>query len=149
LLLLQLFLFGGAGGVSAGDVRPIYNDLWTYVISPGVWTQVFASSVDGLLPTGRYGHSFEYVEVPYNVSQFFMFGGTTLVGQTDELWTLHPTTVYWTRILPAFPGALWPLPRSFHATSDLSDEIRTWDTASIGTVDMCYRCSICAPFLSF
>jgi hypothetical protein len=139
MFVLQLYLFGGAGGVSSGGIRPIYNDLWTYVISPGVWTQISASSVDGFLPTARYGHSFEYVEVPYNISQFYMFGGTTLVGQTDELWTLNPITFVWTRILPAFPGAIWPLSRSFHATSDLTDEIRTWETASNGTLVMFYH----------
>ncbi len=84
---------------------------------------------------------------------FYVFGGITKEGETNELWTYSPGENVWTQISPAFAGATWPGPRAFHdidlftatATSAMVEQLNVWATncSSFATT----RLSTFAPHL--
>jgi hypothetical protein len=80
------------------------------------------------IPTGRYGHKCDTLVVKY-LNQLYVFGGITANGDSDELFSFDPTLRTWTMIPTKFPGALWPLARSYHEVGALqmrvtSDHVR-------------------------
>lgn len=104
----QLYMFGGLG-VSQGATENILNDMWQYNPLTREWIPITAPSSTGQPPVARYGHS-----LSSDGKLIYMFAGVMANGQGDELWTYNPLAVYWTRKLPPFKGAMWPLRRAFH-----------------------------------
>lgn len=159
----QVFVFGGLGtnlgtALSIQDdfwVYKVVTNTWRLLNDVCVGTLYFASSSyprfilaflhscpcsrssliplppplsAGGVPSGRYGHSMDVVG-----ALIYMFGGTTAAGHSDELWTYDQALFTWSRIRPAFKGALWPMRRVFHSTAVTSDFLTTDGLAVIET----------------
>jgi N-acetylneuraminic acid mutarotase len=107
----NLWLFGGYQ-TQTGSVSGVYNDLWEYAPSSGLWTWVSGSStvnaagVYGTLgvsaatnvPTSRAGAS-SWID---GAGNFWLFGGSTFTASSStsfglaDLWKYSPTTNQWT-----------------------------------------------------
>ena len=64
-------------------------------------------------PVGRYGHTLQNSGPVY----LYLFGGVAANGQLNDLWQFDQGIGVWLQITPAFQGALWPFPRTFHTCS--------------------------------
>jgi N-acetylneuraminic acid mutarotase len=103
----NLWLFGGLGNVSAGEVGGDLNDLWEYSPSAKTWTWMSGSNTmdaNGVYGTlgvasannvpGARGNAVSWTDINGNL---WLFGGNTASGnQLNDLWEFAPATKQWT-----------------------------------------------------
>jgi N-acetylneuraminic acid mutarotase len=107
----NLWLFGGGYGSSTATVNTLYNDLWKYTPSTGLWTWVSGSSsanVAGVYGTKGTAASTSYPGARFEASgwidasgNFWIFSGSGYDGSgnlllMNDLWKYTPSTGLWT-----------------------------------------------------
>jgi N-acetylneuraminic acid mutarotase len=118
----RVLLFGGGCGAGC-----YHEDLWSYQPTTRTWQSL--SAVGASQPGRRGGHS--AVWDPSN-GRLLMFGGSSVEGATNELWSYLPRTATWTRYAGGWDraarstgfglGWLAPAPRQGHSAA--------WDDGS-------------------
>jgi hypothetical protein len=107
----MFFVFGGLDASNGA-----LSDFWKFNPRLSTWTLIIPVPADtgGPSPTGRYHHSLTLVGAQ---DSLYMFGGILGSGSaTNELWMHDTVLTVWSRIMPMFPGALWP-PERFSMAS--------------------------------
>ena len=115
----NLWLFGGTGVIPGANVDTVggLNDLWTFSPATGEWTWVSGSSsvnsaasygtlgaaASTNVPDGRYAAA-SWIDSADNL---WLFGGSTLSGDRNDLWKFTPSTNQWTWVSgPNTPNGL-------------------------------------------
>jgi hypothetical protein len=105
----NFWLFGGSGWDSSpGDGAGYLNDLWRYSPTTGQWTWMSgsdvtgASAVFGTKGTGALGNTpwsmYNALSWADSAGNLWLFGGTNVFGDLDDLWEYRPSTGLWTWI---------------------------------------------------
>jgi hypothetical protein len=104
----SMLLFGGeTGDLSLGEVS---DQLWSLDVPTAAWTMVTSvvSGTSGPRPSGRSDHTM----VAVNCTSVLLFGGRTVSGESDELWSLDLPSAVWRLLSASASGASRPGPLS-------------------------------------
>jgi N-acetylneuraminic acid mutarotase len=113
----RVLMYGGGCGAGC-----YHEDLWSYQPGARVWQPLAA--VGGALPGRRGGHTAVW---DVSASRLLLFGGSSVQGSTNELWSYLPRTSAWTRYAGRWDGSarlsafglgwLEPAPRQGHSAA--------------------------------
>lgn len=87
----RAILFGGSLWDQGASRYTFYNDLWSYDVEDGTWTEIET----GLKPPGRFNHMMAYISETH---QIVLFGGFTSQDRIGDTWIYDIDGNTWTRV---------------------------------------------------
>ena len=87
----RAILFGGSLWDQGASRYTFYNDLWSYDVEDGTWTEIET----GLKPPGRFNHMMIYISETH---QIVLFGGFTSQDRIGDTWIYDIDGNTWTRV---------------------------------------------------